>query len=109
MSDDGYKLVSEVIGSEMDKAWARIFERLSVEAVHDKQAIEAGGVRLSTQDVTTFFNQLGGAFLQVDFLNSSAGSGTMQKCYSHNISAQQLEIGTKGIEGSISIGVKVSF
>jgi hypothetical protein len=104
---DAYAKVATVIGDEMDKAWERIMGRL---ADANMSALSTGGASATTvEDLKVFFQQLGGAKMDLQFC-SNIPKGEAMVCRAHEIRPSTgSPIGMLGVEGSISIGVNIKF
>jgi hypothetical protein len=103
METTTYEKVANVIGSEMDKAWANIMKRLA--------SGDTAGMNLmsnfETSDIKDFFSNLGGANMEINF--SSIRPKGQIACFN----AYKLERGegipVLGIEGTVTVGVAIRF
>ncbi|KHL97372.1 MULTISPECIES: hypothetical protein [unclassified Paenibacillus] len=93
-----YEKVASVIGSEMDKAWGNIMQRLT--SGDTEFSAESGA--LNNEDIKNFFSELGGANLTTEFF-SSKDKGITKKYNVHALSSGTNE------GGSITVGASWSF
>ncbi|ASB93411.1 hypothetical protein [Bacillus subtilis] len=92
--NSGYEKVSNVVGEEMDAAWKKIMQRLAAGELADTPRLSS----IAEDELKEFFEQLGGAQLDVKFFSLN-DKGTSKKYTATELNPT---VGVMG--GSITIG-----